>query len=132
MRTSTLGSSSASQTCWTGAAIVFSPVIFMGSPSGARISALVAGLSGSASGVRRSGKAWQSRAARASRSSYRSLGLIGIAVIRTIPSASSIADANRADEGITPASPAPLIPSGFSGDGVSRWSISIVVGTSVT
>ena len=42
------------------------------------------------------------------------------------PSASSIAEAITAADGITPASPAPLMPSGFSGDGVSRWSISIV------
>ena len=48
------------------------------------------------------------------------------------PSASEIAAANTAADGITPASPAPLMPSGFSGDGVSRWSISIEVGTSVT
>ena len=41
------------------------------------------------------------------------------------PSASSIAAANTAADGMTPASPAPLMPSGFSGDGVSRWSISI-------
>ena len=33
---------------------------------------------------------------------------------------------------MTPASPAPLMPSGLSGDGVSRWSISIRAGTSVT
>ena len=30
-----------------------------------------------------------------------------------------------ASRGMTPASPAPLMPSGFSGDGVSRWSISM-------
>ncbi len=34
-----------------------------------------------------------------------------------------LADARAADPGITPASPAPLIPSGFSGDGVCWWSI---------
>ncbi len=44
------------------------------------------------------------------------------------PSASEIAAANTAADGITPASPAPLMPSGLSGDGVSRWSISIDVG----
>ena len=47
-------------------------------------------------------------------------------------SASSIAAANTAADGMTPASPAPLMPSGLSGDGVSRWSMSIEVGTSVT
>ena len=41
------------------------------------------------------------------------------------PSASSMAEAITAETGITPASPAPLMPSGFSGDGVSRWSVSI-------
>ena len=46
------------------------------------------------------------------------LGLIGIASIRN-PIASSTADAITADTGMTPASPAPLMPSGFSGDGVS-------------
>ena len=54
-------------------------------------------------------------------------GEIGIAVIGK-PSASSMAAANTAADGITPASPAPLMPSGLSGDGVSRWSMSIVVG----
>ena len=44
------------------------------------------------------------------------------------PSASSMAAANTAADGITPASPAPLMPSGLSGDGVSRWSMSIDVG----
>ena len=48
------------------------------------------------------------------------------------PSASSIAAAIAADAGMTPASPAPLMPRGFSGDGVSRWSISIFSGTSLT
>src|SRR5205823_1167271 len=48
----------------------------------------------------------------------------GISVIGT-PIASSIADPSTAPTGITPASPAPLIPSGFSGDGVSMWSISM-------
>ena len=67
----------------------------------------------------------------ARRSAYSSDGEIGIAVIAK-PSASEIAAANTAADGITPASPAPLMPSGFSGDGVSRWSISIDVGTSVT
>ena len=47
------------------------------------------------------------------------------------PSASSMAAAKTAAEGITPASPAPLMPSGLSGDGVSRWSMSMVAGTSV-
>ena len=47
----------------------------------------------------------------------RSEGEIGIAVIAK-PSASEIADANTAADGITPASPAPLMPSGLSGDGV--------------
>ena len=60
---------------------------------------------------------------------YRSLGEIGIRVMGT-PSASSTAEANSAMPGITPASPAPLMPSGFSGEGVCRWSIS-TVGTSV-
>jgi len=49
-----------------------------------------------------------------------------------IPSASSIAAANTAAPGITPASPAPLMPSGLSGDGVTMWSISIRSGTSLT
>src|SRR5579862_7455309 len=56
------------------------------------------------------------------RSSNSSDGEIGIDVIGK-PSASSMAEANTAALGMTPASPAPLIPSGFSGDGVSRWSI---------
>ncbi|MFC6935369.1 hypothetical protein ACFQHO_37055 [Actinomadura yumaensis] len=59
----------------------------------------------------------------------RASGLRGIASI-PMPSASSTADAITADTGITPASPAPLMPSGLSGDGVSRWSIS-TAGTSV-
>ena len=63
----------------------------------------------------------------AARSSNRSLGEIGIDVIG-MPSASSIAAANTAAPGITPASPAPLMPSGFSGEGVSRWSISMLAG----
>ena len=46
------------------------------------------------------------------------------------PSASSIAAANTACPGITPASPSPLMPSGLSGEGVSRWSIS-TCGTSL-
>src|SRR5690606_23814514 len=58
-------------------------------------------------------------------------GEIGIALMGK-PSASSMAAANTAADGITPASPAPLMPSGLSGDGVSRWSISMDVGTSVT
>ena len=52
------------------------------------------------------------------------MGEIGIAAIRR-PTASSIADAIAAVPGMTPASPAPLIPSGFSGDGVSWWSMSM-------
>ena len=48
----------------------------------------------------------------------------------TMPSASSMAEAMAAEPGMTPASPAPLTPSGLSGDGVSRWSISMV-GTSL-
>ena len=43
---------------------------------------------------------------------------MGMASIRK-PMASSTAAAMTADTGMTPASPAPLIPSGFSGDGVS-------------
>ena len=58
-------------------------------------------------------------------------GEIGIEVMGK-PSASSIAEAKTAAEGMTPASPAPLSPSGLSGDGVSRWSISIFFGTSLT
>src|SRR6185437_16422012 len=58
------------------------------------------------------------------RNSNRSEGEIGIVVIGK-PSASEIAEAKTAAPGITPASPAPLMPSGLSGDGVSRWSISI-------
>src|SRR5690625_2275923 len=65
------------------------------------------------------------------RSSYNSLGEIGMLVIG-IPSASSIAAAIAADVGITPASPAPLIPRGFSGECVSRWPTSIRVGSSET
>ena len=61
-------------------------------------------------------------------SSHSSDGEIGMRVIGK-PSASEIAEANSAADGITPASPAPLIPSGFRGDGVSRWSVSIT-GTS--
>ena len=60
------------------------------------------------------------------RSSNSSDGEIGIARIGN-PSASSIAEAKTAADGMTPASPAPLSPSGFSGDGVSRWSMSIDV-----
>ena len=66
-----------------------------------------------------------------SRRANRSEGEIGIAVIAK-PSASEIAEANTAADGITPASPAPLMPSGFSGEGVSRWSMSMRAGTSVT
>src|SRR6266446_2125449 len=40
-------------------------------------------------------------------------------------SASSTASATSAATGITPASPTPLTPSGFNGDGVSRWATSI-------
>ena len=58
-------------------------------------------------------------------------GEIGMAVMGK-PSASSIAAANTAADGITPASPAPLMPSGLSGDGVSRWSMSMPSGISVT
>ena len=54
--------------------------------------------------------------------SYSSVGEIGIAAIRR-PTASSIAEAIAAYPGMTPASPAPLRPSGFSGDAVSWWSI---------
>ena len=50
---------------------------------------------------------------------------IGIEVIAK-PSASSMAEAMTADTGMHPASPAPLMPNGFSGDGVSRWSVSMV------
>jgi hypothetical protein len=35
-----------------------------------------------------------------------------------------MAAASTAAPGMVPASPAPLMPSGLSGDGVSRWSIS--------
>ena len=48
--------------------------------------------------------------------------------VSTKPSASEIAAAKTAADGITPASPAPLMPSWFSGDGVSRWSIVDPVG----
>ena len=41
-----------------------------------------------------------------------------MALIRN-PIASSTADAITAETGMTPASPAPLMPNGFSGDGVS-------------
>ena len=54
--------------------------------------------------------------------SYNCVGEMGIDAIRR-PTASSIADAIAADPGITPASPAPLRPSGFSGDGVCWWSM---------
>ena len=54
--------------------------------------------------------------------SYSSVGEIGMEAIRR-PTASSIADAMAAVPGMTPASPAPLMPSGFSGDGVDWWSI---------
>ena len=54
--------------------------------------------------------------------SYSSVGEIGIDEIRR-PTASSIADAIAAVPGMTPASPAPLMPSGFSGDGVSRCAV---------
>ena len=54
--------------------------------------------------------------------SYSSVGEIGIDEIRR-PTASSIADAIAAVPGMTPASPAPLMPSGFSGDGVYWWSM---------
>ena len=47
-----------------------------------------------------------------------------------MPSASSIAAAITAETGMTPASPAPLMPSGLSGRGVSRCAVSIR-GTSV-
>jgi hypothetical protein len=40
-----------------------------------------------------------------------------------------MAAASTAAPGMVPASPAPLMPSGLSGDGVSRWSIS-TLGTS--
>jgi hypothetical protein len=70
------------------------------------------------------------------RRSNSSEGEIGIAVIaspgRSCRSASSIAAANTAAEGMTPASPAPLMPSGLRGEGVSRWSMSMCSGTSVT
>lgn len=49
-----------------------------------------------------------------------------------MPVASSTAAASTADTGITPASPAPLMPSGFSGDGVCWWSSSSRLGSSVT
>src|SRR4029077_11349019 len=42
------------------------------------------------------------------------------------PTASSIAEARTAGTGSAPDSPTPLSPSGFSGDGVSRWSITMV------
>ena len=58
------------------------------------------------------------------RSSHSSTGEIGIEVIAN-PSASEIAEAMTAVTGMHPASPAPLMPNGFSGDGVSRWSISM-------
>src|SRR5262249_36491969 len=70
----------------------------------------------------------EATAAERRRSSHSSDGEIGIRSIRN-PSASSMAEASTAAPGITPASPAPLMPSGFSGDGVSRWSIS-TTGTS--
>jgi hypothetical protein len=57
-------------------------------------------------------------AANSFRRPNRMLGLSGIASIRK-PSASSTAEAITADTGITPASPAPLMPNGFSGEGVS-------------
>src|SRR5438067_813354 len=41
------------------------------------------------------------------------------------PRASSTAEAVTAATGITPASPAPLMPRGFSGERDSRWSISM-------
>ena len=50
----------------------------------------------------------------ARRSSQSSTGEIGIDVIGK-PSASSMAEAMTADTGMQPASPAPLMPSGFSG-----------------
>ena len=62
------------------------------------------------------------------RSSHSSDGEIGIRSIRK-PSASSMAEAITAWPGITPASPTPLTPNGFSGDGDVRWSVS-TVGTS--
>jgi len=54
-------------------------------------------------------------------------GSSGISRTRTPSgaSASSIASATSAGTGIAPASPTPLIPSAFSGDGVSMWPISI-------
>src|SRR5690606_18428606 len=64
-----------------------------------------------------------SPAACRSRSSHSWEGEIGIAVTGK-PSASSIAPAMTALTGMHPASPAPLMPSGFSGLGVSRWSAS--------
>src|SRR5262249_31285646 len=50
-------------------------------------------------------------------------GVSGISRTRTPngPSASSTASATSAGTGIAPASPTPLTPSGFRGDGVSRW-----------
>src|SRR5437879_5185015 len=57
-------------------------------------------------------------------SSYSFSGESGISLIGT-PRASSMAAAITAPTGITPASPAPFTPSGLSGDGVSKWSISI-------
>jgi hypothetical protein len=48
---------------------------------------------------------------------------IGIASTLTL-TASSTAEATTAGTGNVPDSPTPFRPSGFSGDGVSRWSIS--------
>src|SRR5258707_14820188 len=57
------------------------------------------------------------------------LGLSGISSSSTLwclrSSASSIACANNGPTGIAPPSPAPLIPSGLSGDGVVVWPSSI-------
>ncbi len=58
------------------------------------------------------------------RSSHSSTGEIGIEVMAK-PSASEMAEAMTALTGMQPASPAPLIPNGFSGDGVCRWSVSM-------
>ena len=57
------------------------------------------------------------------RSCRSAMDVVGIASTRT-PIASSTADATTAGTGSVPDSPTPLRPSGFSGDGVSRWSIS--------
>ena len=64
------------------------------------------------------------------RNPNRRFGLIGMASIRN-PTASSTADANTAETGMTPASPAPLMPNGFSGEGVTWWPSSNRSGISV-